>query len=366
MRSVYRQFEFPLTALLLAVSACLFARDWWGQWLFMAIFSGGAVIIVGSWLYLRRVTSPLSLVPAALLLLYYTNLPPKLVPFLTLENSSATYDDFLYYVDRSFGFSPSVLVCRWVSSVPHLDQFFFGVYMALSLAMGACFAAHIRQPRPPWRIVVVLAVALNIGVLCYNLIPACGPLMLLGNDSFLHGDAFAVFAGTQPAVVSLDLKFPRNAMPSLHMTWALALLWISRDLRRGRWVAAVFAFLTAVATLSTGEHYLVDLIVAFPFALAIWSLCVGNVPLSHPRRTLTIAGGTFVYLAWIFVIRFAPSTFYASPVIPWLVSIATVAGTLFVVYFEPAIGFTNWQPNSDLRASEYTVAQIGTSEVTRR
>jgi hypothetical protein len=340
-----------LAAVLLGVSACLFARDWWGRWMFMAMFSSGPVIILGSWFYLRRVASPLSLIPAALLLLYYTNLPSKLVPFLIVGRTSATYDAFLYYVDRSFGFSPSVLVCHWVSSVPHLNQFFFGVYMALSLAMAACFAAYIGQARPPWRIVVVFAVALNIGVLCYNLLPACGPLMLLGNRNFIHGDAFAAFAGTQPEVVSLALTFTRNAMPSLHLTWALLVLWISRDLGRGHWLAAIFALFTAVATLSTGEHYLVDLVVAFPFALAIWSLCVGDVSLTHPRRTLTIAGGAIVYLAWIIAIRFAPALFYASPVIPWLVSIATVTATLFVVYSQPTITFVNGEATSSPRAN---------------
>ncbi|MGA9529710.1 MAG: phosphatase PAP2 family protein [Terriglobales bacterium] len=336
-----KRLEFPLAALLLAVSAFFFGRDWWGHWLFMAIFAAGPAIIVGSWLRLRRLASPLNLVPASLLLIYYTNLPPKLLPFLTVDKTASTCDLFLYYVDRSFGFSPSILVCHWVSLVPHLNQFFFGIYMALSVAMGACFAAHMAQERPPWRIVLVLAAALNIGVLVYNLLPACGPLMLLGNRDFLHGDAFAAFAGMQPIPVSLPMKFPRNAMPSLHMTWALLVLWISRDMRRGTWHAAIFAILTAVATLSTGEHYLVDLVVAFPFALAIWNLCVGEVPLSHPRRMLTIAGGAFAYLAWIFAIRFAPATFYVSPVLPWLASIATVTVTLLAVYSRPAVSFGN-------------------------
>lgn len=343
-----QRFEFPLAAILIVVSACLFARAWWGHWLFMAILSGGAVVIVGSWFHLRAVVSPLSLLPAALLLFYYSG--QTLAPVLLAQRSSATYDAFLFYVDRGFGFSPGILVYRWVGSVPYLDQFFFGVYTALSSAMGCCFAAHMGQARPPWKIVVLLAVTVTIGVLCYNLLPACGPLMLLGVRDFTHGDVFAAFPGTRPAMVSLALKFPRNAMPSLHMAWALVLLWISRDLRRGRWLAAVFAFLTAVATLSTGEHYLVDVIVAFPFALACWSLCVGDVPLSHPRRTLTITGGAFVYLAWIAVIRFAPGLFYASPVIPWLASIATVTGTLFAVYSQPAINLTGWKTTSYPRA----------------
>lgn len=278
---------------------------------------------------------------AALLFLYYANLPSKLVPYLTLSKTAATYDAFLFYVDRSFGFSPSLLISGWVDAVPHLNEIFFGVYMGLSLAMGICFAAHMGQTRPPWKIAWLLIVAVTVGVLCYNLLPACGPLMLLGRAGFLHGDASASFPGTQPEIVQLALKYPRNAMPSLHMTWALILLWISRDLRRGRWMAAVFAMLTMIATLSTGEHYMVDLVAAFPFALAIWNLCVGDVPLSNPRRMLCVFGGTAGYLLWIVVIRVAPGIFYLSPAVPWLAAIATIAGTLFAVYSQPALSFGN-------------------------
>ncbi len=358
---VYKRFELAGTAVILLVSAYLFAKFWWGQWLFMAIVSSGALFIIGAWIYRRRIASPLNLLAAALLFLYYANLPAKLVPYLTWDKSPATYDAFLFYVDRSFGFSPSLLVVGWVGSVPHLNELFFGVYMGLSLAMGICFAAHMGQTRPPWKIAWLLIAAVTVGVLCYNLLPACGPLMLLGRSGFLHGDGTAAYPGTQPAVVQLALKYPRNAMPSLHMTWALILLWISRDLKRGHWAAAIFATLTAVATLSTGEHYLVDLVAAFPFALAIWNLCVGDTPLSHPRRMLCVVGGTAGYLAWIVVIRVAPSTFYLSPAVPWLAAVATVGGTLFAVYSQPALCFvdvgTAPPPQKRVRA----VAVVGTA-----
>jgi hypothetical protein len=338
---VNKRIIFFWMVLILVLSAWLFARAWWEHWLYLVILSSGAGVIVGCWVHRRGVASPFNLLAAALLLVYYTEIPEKIASFLTVERSPSTYDAVLYYVDRSFGFAPSILVCHWVGSIPHLNQFFFGVYLALSLAMGVCYAAHMGQARPPWSIVVLLFATATVGVLCYNLLPACGPLMLLGAPDFLHGNAFAISPITQPAVVFMSPHFARNAMPSLHMTWVLILVWISRDLRRGHWLAAIFALLTAVATLSTGEHYLVDLVVAFPFAFAIWNLFVGNTPLSHPRRTLSIAVGTSVYLAWIGVIQFDPGLFYISPVIPWLASLATVTGTLYAVYSLPPIDFAN-------------------------
>lgn len=338
--------------LLLAVSGYLFVQAWWGRWAYMLIFASGALAIVLQWLRMRRVASPWNLLAAVLLLFYYSDWPGKLVPFMTVEKTTATYDAFLYHADRSFGFAPSILVAGWVDRLPHANEFFFGVYMALSLAMGACYAAHIGTYRAPWRIALTLTVTATIGVLCYNLLPACGPLMLLGAERFLHGDPFAPVSMAQPVLVSIAPHYARNAIPSLHMTWALLVLWFSRDLKRAHWGAAAFAFLTAVSTLSTGEHYLVDLVVAFPFALAIWSMFVGDLPLSHPTRTLTIAGAATAYLGWTMLIRFAPGVFYLSPAVPWLLSAATVAATLWVIYSQPPASFAARNTTSELKQAD--------------
>ena len=340
--------------LVLFVSAYLYLCAWWGNYLFMAVYSGGAVVIAAACFRRRRSISSFNLVPAALLLLYYTHIPDRLAASLTYLKTTATYDGFLLYVDRSFGFSPSILVSHWVGNL-HLSPIFFGIYIALSIAIGASFAAHVDQGNPPWKIVFVLLSAVIVGVLCYNLLPACGPRMLLGANEFNTGDPFvAVFPpGAQPVMLAVAAKYPRNAMPSLHMTWALLVLWICRDLKRGYLLAGGFAFLTAVATLAVGEHYLVDLVVAFPFALAVWSLCIGDVPLSHPKRVLTIIVSASTYLAWIIVIRFAPNVFYISPVIPWLASAVTIAGTLLAVHSQPTILFTGRHPDVSAQTVAY-------------
>jgi hypothetical protein len=40
---------------------------------------------------------------------------------------------------------------------------------------------------------------------------------------------------------------------------------------------ALFVLLTAISTLTTGEHYFIDLIVALPYA-ALWSLAIPRKP----------------------------------------------------------------------------------------
>ncbi len=63
-------------------------------------------------------------------------------------------------------------------------------------------------------------------------------------------------------------------MPSLQMMWALLVLWGAWELTPlARLIASSFAALTLFATLGFGEHYLADLIVGVPLALATEGIC---------------------------------------------------------------------------------------------
>jgi len=76
-------------------------------------------------------------------------------------------------------------------------------------------------------------------------------------------------------------------MPSGHFLGALLMYWFSRQCRWQVHVGfAVFTALTALATVGLGEHYLVDLIAAIPFAAAIYYSVHLRIP-----RALRISGG---------------------------------------------------------------------------
>lgn len=87
----------------------------------------------------------------------------------------------------------------------------------------------------------ILAVILAVPFLL--LFPAVGP----------------VWVGTPTA--------PHNCLPSLHFTWAL-LAWYYSP-RWLRWPSALLVILTGFATIGLGEHYLIDLIAAVPFTVAV-------------------------------------------------------------------------------------------------
>ena len=96
---------------------------------------------------------------------------------------------------------------------------------------------------------------------------------------------------------------------------------------RQRWVRllyATFVALTAIATLSTGHHYLVDLIVACPFILAGMAVCSRHLPWAG-CRSKWVGRGVAMYLLWLFALWFAIPTMVDWPLLLWLLSGATVA-----------------------------------------
>lgn len=91
-----------------------------------------------------------------------------------------------------------------------------------------------------------------------------------------------------------------------------------------RFIAFAFLALTAFATLGTGEHWFIDLVVAFPFALLMYSLCAYQVSWKDSRRITAILSGLGATLAWLVMLRYGTKLFWASPIVPWALSAATI------------------------------------------
>jgi hypothetical protein len=118
----------------------------------------------------------------------------------------------------------------------------------------------------------------------------------------------------------------RNAIPSLHLAWTLLAWWYSKGLSWvERLVALVFLVLTVFATLGTGEHWFVDLVVAFPFALMIQAACAYRVSWREPTRITAFLLGLGGTLAWLNALRYGTKLFWTSPIVPWALVAATIA-----------------------------------------
>ncbi|MGD0128452.1 MAG: phosphatase PAP2 family protein [Terriglobia bacterium] len=246
----------------------------------------------------------------------------------TAHAHSATLDRVLYAFDGSLGFQPSFVLGRFLSRVPWLGTLAEISYEQVPVAVLVLYASTMgKEERRRPNLLLLFAVASLAGYLLYYLVPAAGPVHLFPSQ---FPNSAPPLAGLTllPAVLPADA--PRNAMPSLHMTWAVLLFWNAR--RSGiclRAVYLLYLILTVLITLGSGEHYLIDLVVALPFALAVQAGF--SVPIRELPRSLLVWSGAAGTLAWLGFLRFARPVWLGSIVLDWSLVIATVAGTVVLV-----------------------------------
>lgn len=166
-------------------------------------------------------------------------------------------------IDRSLDLGVARSVMFWAILHPTVNAAFFAVYNSLGIAMAACCAISERPLRDARAIVIAAVIAYPI----YIIFPAVGPAHV--------GDPRAV----------------RNCIPSLHLTWALMLVYLAQ--RKYRPYFLVYAALVAISTMTTGEHYLIDLFAAVPFAaLVLWIAEAPPLPEASRYPALPLAAGT--------------------------------------------------------------------------
>jgi hypothetical protein len=234
-------------------------------------------------------------------------------------------DAYLYVFDSSLGFHPSFLLGRFFARHRFADQLMRASYMALPLVIASVCAGYLKY-KLPWRPLAIIASAGMLGYLLYWIFPASGPLYVFGAN-FPGGPAELIRINLEPLV--LPQRAPRNAIPSLHMAWALLLWFNSRSFSPlARALLAAYAVVTVAATLGTGEHYLVDLVVAFPFSLGVQALWT---PIQAANRHIALLVGVISTFGWLLALRYGANFFLLSPAIPWA---CVVASTFVAVRLE--------------------------------
>jgi hypothetical protein len=139
------------------------------------------------------------------------------------------------------------------------------------------------------------------------IVPACGPIYAFGKQ-WLHPPAVA------PEAVRLA-GMP-NAFPSLHVGTALVFLKFAPG-RIWKAIAIVFLAVTCLAILSTGEHYVIDLIPGLAFGIFVSAVGMRNFRRAGWFLALT--------LTWSLGVRFAYMTLLAHPVVTRSLAGLTVA-----------------------------------------
>jgi len=223
------------------------------------------------------------------------------------------FDYFLYNFDGSLGFQPSFLAGRLLASSRPLYWLEWTVYTCFGFWFSVVYAMHANsQAKFRVKVVKMLVVNAIIGFSLYFFCPAMGPKY-----------AFPSFPYFAPSVYSATMLFKGapNAIPSLHFGGALLIFWFCRPWKWLYRFMGVYVALTALATLGLGEHYLIDLVVAVPYALAIMAFCS-----DVPERKLPMAFGAAMVFFWLIALR----SISFHPVVAFSLVLATVTISLLL------------------------------------
>ena len=239
-----------------------------------------------------------------------------------------TFDAYLARIDNSFPVIPSVLCAQIYARFPHLETVSSFAYGALAPLFCVIYAESSRvapnAPPTPLRAWMLAAI---LGCLVYLLFPIVGPAQFFGGLPFPPNVLPEI--SDAPTAVFPALSLPRNGTPSLHTTWSLLAMMHARPLRLPFRIFGVALFLlTELATLGLGEHWLVDLIVAWPFAVGVDVLVRPGLRASR-RALLAGIAGLSVTL-WLLVARYFHGAL-AHSYVALLVLATLTAGLAFAI-----------------------------------
>jgi len=227
-------------------------------------------------------------------------------------HAQPSYDYFLHAFDITLG-TPGHLVAGWFKALPWLAASASVVYSSLLIFPPLYHAwASYRGKRDGMHLMNAFVIAGLCGFILYQVCPAIGPLYCFKDR----------FPDRMPPLEGLNLQAfssaqVHNAMPSMHMTWALLVWWSAWRLGSlATAIATGFLALTMLAMLGFGEHYLIDLVVAVPMVMLVEGI-------STAKRKLTITGAV-VAVGWMVFLRLGLAV-HVPLVVNWALVVATFA-----------------------------------------
>ena len=327
----------------------------------VALFGFGAFLIFGfEWIWsagvVRRQTFAL-FAPAAGLVFFVFSAQHA----LSLANLfyPKTYDLYLYAADGAFGLQPSFLFGQAMAASPALEIASVLAYLLLPLVMALVYAVSqpIKAERASWELISLLMLAGLGGWVLYNVVPATGPRYAFNGTFPYHSLPYHLLPKLLLEKIPVPATAPRNAIPSLHLTWALLLYWNTKGMSRVlRAFLGVYLALTVVSTLGTGEHYFMDLLAAVPFSLLVEAVVSPGGRLSSSRRILVASYGLGLTMGWLLLARYGVKLMLISPAVPWGLS-AVSCGTVWML--STRCGSVSSIPYPEANPSQSTTAVAG-------
>ena len=247
-------------------------------------------------------------------------------------------DLYLYSFDASLRVQFSFLMGQAYATWHRFGDAGMFIYIGLPVVLAMVVAGHLLHgSKKAIPAIVAFLVTAPLGIIFYNLFPALGPRYVFGPR--FPWNPLTIEQAARLHLEPILAEGYRNAMPSLHIAWVLLAWWFSRGLSVWeRAIAMVFVVFTVFATLGSGEHYFIDLVVGFPFALFVYSLCAFPLGWTHKRK-VAFWLGLGLTLGWFAALRVGITLFWLSPTFPWFACLVTVVGVvIFQQWLEQATG----------------------------
>ncbi|MGH3561094.1 MAG: DUF5933 domain-containing protein [Mycobacterium sp.] len=217
-------------------------------------------------------------------------------------------DEFVMMADHAFA-QPSWLVGRLIDAAGPIPYgVLHWVYIELPVAATVVAVYQLRNVAtdgwPRHDLVRTFLVLGLVGPMIYLLFPVVGPIFAFGADG--QGFQAATYwphilppVGLSPNAVAFDDATARNCMPSMHVSWALAVFIHSRGGPRWlRWGGVCWLAGTVIATLGFGYHYGADLVAGVVLCLTVESALRGV------RRPWLVAGGATLLAVLLLCYRY--------------------------------------------------------------
>ncbi len=248
---------------------------------------------------------------------------------LTSKLNPKVLDLYLYSFDASLRVQLSFLMGQAYATWHRFGDAGMFIYIGLPVLLAMVAAGHLLHgSKAAIPAMAAFLVTAPVGVIFYNLFPALGPTYIFGPR--FPWNPLTIDQAARLLLEPILVAGYRNAMPSLHIAWVLLAWWFSRGLSVWeRSIAMVFVVFTALATLGSGEHYFIDLVVGFPFALFVYALCAFPLGWTQQRK-VAFGLGLGLTLAWFAVLRQGVKLFWVSPILPWLACLVTVAAVVIL------------------------------------
>lgn len=247
----------------------------------------------------------LGLLSVAGILLLYGSLSVVFLSFLSYL-TPFVFDAFIYHVELAQGTPVPFVVARMLETHPILGQLSMAIYVRLTLFVAIGFYLNLRFPdAATGNLMAGFLIALFVCFPLYLILPMVGIDMFVGAPPWPLGPAPTDFAIKW---VEAPAWLPRTCAPSLHAAWVYLFFF---SVYRINWRVAAPAFLivgfTLLGTMSkTVGHYFLDIVLAFPLAVAIQAAVTFPTRRNHRlRKTVACAGLGYTVLSCL-TLRLAP------------------------------------------------------------